>query len=115
MLEVVSHGVIGTDRRIVLAGCHATDRQASRSTNRKSNGQFGGHGGRQTQGRGEERRGEERGRGEDEEKTRRPKEEREGLQRGIGNICSGLTAGLPPSASSRQPHTTKTGDGPEMV
>lgn len=27
MLEVVSHGVIGMDWRIVLAGCHATDRQ----------------------------------------------------------------------------------------
>ena len=83
MLEVVSHGVIGTDRRIVLAGCHATDRQASRSTNRKSNGQFGGHGGRQTQGRGEERRGEERR--EDEGRTKR----RRGGQKRRGKVCKG--------------------------
>lgn len=103
MLEVVSHGVIGVDRRIVSACCHATGRHIQ--TNRESNGRFGGHG-RQTERRGEEERWEGR---------RRPKEEREGLQGGIGNICSGLTAGLPPSASSRQPHTTKTGDGPEVV
>lgn len=59
----------------------------------------------------EERREEERWEG-----RMRPEEEREGLHGGIGNTCSGLTAGLPPpSASSRQPHTTKAGDGPEMV
>lgn len=48
------------------------------------------------------------------EGRRRPREERDGLRGGIGNICGGLTA-APPSASSRQPHTTKPGDGPEMV
>ena len=85
MIEVVSHGVIGTDWRIVLAGCHATDRQASGSTNRKSNGQFGGHGGRQTHRRGVERRGEER-RGEE----RRGEERRgRGGQKRRGKVCKG--------------------------
>lgn len=46
----------------------------------------------------------------------RPQKPRDSLSvRGIGNICSGLTAGLPPAASCTQLHTTKIRAGPQMV
>lgn len=44
----------------------------------------------------------------------RPQQQRDSLSvGGIGNICSGLTAGLPPAASCRQLHTTKIWAGPQ--
>lgn len=46
----------------------------------------------------------------------RPQQQRDSLSvGGIGNICSGLTAGLPPAASCRQLHTTKIGAGPQRA
>lgn len=107
MLEVVSHGVIGMDWRIVLAGCHVTDRQGLQKTNKKSNGQLDGPGQKARRTGGEERRD---GRPRVGQKRRG-----EVCKGGIENMCCGLTAGLPPSASSRQPHTTKTRDRPKMV